>query len=58
MPRVNCRTVYDILMLAEGKAFTGELIRRRGLKFVGLSKRHADYLRAIIDRLSHVPPDC
>lgn len=58
MPRINCQTVYDILMLAEDKAFTGEVIRRRGLKFVGLSKRHADFLGIVVDRIRNLPPDC
>jgi hypothetical protein len=50
LPKIRCRTVYDILTLAENKAFSGEVIRRRGLKFVGLTKRQAGSLGIIIER--------
>jgi hypothetical protein len=50
LPKIRCRTVYDILTLAENKAFSGEVIRRRGLEFVGLTKRQAGSLGIIIER--------
>lgn len=51
LPGVNCRTIYDILGLAENRSFSGEPVRCRGLKFVGLTESQADALRIIIDRL-------
>ncbi|BBO92659.1 hypothetical protein [Desulfosarcina ovata] len=54
---INCRTVYDILALAENKAFSGETIRRRGLKFTGLTRNQTHTLKRIIDRLRIDSPD-
>lgn len=53
LPGVNCRTIYDILGLAENRSFSGEPVRYRGLKFVGLTEGQADSLRTIIDRLRY-----
>ncbi|BBO85617.1 hypothetical protein DSCO28_61830 [Desulfosarcina ovata subsp. sediminis] len=53
---ISCRTVYDILALAENKAFSGETIRRRGLKFVGLTQNQIHTLKRIIDRLCTEAP--
>ena len=56
LPGVHCRTIYDILGLAENKSFRGETVRYRGLKFVGLTKSQAESLRVIIDRFRYGSP--
>jgi hypothetical protein len=57
LPGVNCRTIYDILGLAENKSFRGETVRYRGLEFVELTKSQEESLRIIIDGCRHASSD-
>lgn len=50
---IHCRTIYDILGLAENSSFSGETVRYRGLKFVGLTKNQIKSLRNIVDRFRY-----
>jgi hypothetical protein len=47
---IACKTVYDIPTLMHGKSFTGSAVRRRGMKFVELTKEHEAKLFALLER--------
>ncbi|GAB6906388.1 hypothetical protein DESC_600085 [Desulfosarcina cetonica] len=49
LPRMKCKTVYDILTLAENRTFSGGTIRLRGLRFLGLDDQQKRSLTTIIN---------
>ena len=56
---IDCRRIYDIGVLAEGRSFTGAETRLRGVQFTDLSDEQTRKLSALIDRygvkLSTIP---
>jgi hypothetical protein len=50
LPRgIQCCVVYDIAALAEGLSFSGEAIRRRGFRFLGLAAGQKRQIRALFE---------
>jgi hypothetical protein len=50
LPKVACKTVYDIPTLMQGKSFRGGERRIRGLKFIELTKEQEDDLDVLLKR--------
>ena len=50
LPKITCKTVYDISTLMEGGSFKGGVRRIRGLKFVELTKEQEDELDILLKR--------
>ena len=50
LPKIKCKTVYDISTLLEGNSFNGRLVRIRGFKFVELTKEQEDKLDILLKR--------
>ena len=50
LPKIACKTVYDISTLMEGRSFTGDAMRIRGFKFVELTKEQEDKLDILLKR--------
>ena len=50
LPKVACKTIYDITTLMQGKSFRGGERRIRGLKFVELSQKQQDELDILLKR--------
>ena len=48
LPKIACKTVYDIPTLMQGKSFRGGEIRIRGLKFVELTQEQEDELDILL----------
>ena len=48
LPKIVCKTVYDISTLMEGGSFKGGVRRIRGLKFVELTKAQEDELDILL----------
>ena len=50
LPKIACKTVYDIATLMHGRSFTGGEMRIRGLKFVELAKEQDEKLDDLLRR--------
>jgi hypothetical protein len=50
LPKVACKTVYDIQTLMQGESFRGGERRIRGLKFVELFQKQQDELDILLKR--------
>lgn len=49
LPKIACKTVYDIATLMEGRSFLGGERRIRGLKFVELNQGQVDKLDILLN---------
>ena len=52
LPKIVCKTVYDIPTVMQGRSFSGGVMRIRGLKFVELTKDQEDELDILLRRFS------
>ncbi len=50
LPKIVCKTVYDIPTLMQGRSFSGGAMRIRGLKFIELTKEQEDELDILLKR--------
>jgi hypothetical protein len=50
LPKIGCKTVYDIPTLVEGRSFSGGVMRIRGLKFIELTKDQENELEILLRR--------
>jgi len=50
LPRIVCKTVYDIPTVMLGRSFSGGVMRIRGLKFVELTNEQEDKLDILLKR--------
>ena len=48
LPKIVCKTVYDIPTVMLGRSFSGGTMRIRGLKFIGLTKEQEDKLETLL----------
>jgi hypothetical protein len=54
---LDCRTVYDIATLNEGRTFTGSSSRLRGLQFKELSEQQEERLTFLLENYVIGPSD-
>lgn len=52
LQNIQCRTVYDLATLMEGRSFRGGERRIRGLKFIALTKKQKDELDHLLKNCS------
>ena len=50
LPKIGCKTVYDIPTLVEGRSFSGGVMRIRGLKFIELTKEQEEKLDILLNK--------
>jgi hypothetical protein len=50
LPKIECKTVYDIPTVMQGRSFSGGLMRIRGLKFIELTKDQENELEILLRR--------
>ena len=50
LPKIVCKTVYDIPTLVQGRSFSGGVMRIRGLKFIALTKEQEEKLDILFRR--------
>ena len=50
LPKIVCKTVYDIPTIMQGRSFSGGVMRIRGLKFVELTKEQEEKLDSLLKR--------
>ena len=49
LPKIVCKTVYDIPTVMQGRSFSGGAMRIRGLKFIELTKEQEDKLDILLN---------
>jgi len=50
LPKIVCKTVYDIPTVMQGRSFSGGLMRIRGLKFIAFTKEQEEKLDILLNR--------
>jgi hypothetical protein len=50
LPKIVCKTVYDIPTVMQGRSFSGGVMRIRGLNFVELTKDQENELEILLRR--------
>ena len=50
LPKIVCKTVYDIPTVMLGRSFSGGVMRIRGLKFIALTKDQENKLEILLRR--------
>ena len=55
LPKIACKTVYDIPTLMEDRSFRGGAMRIRGLEFIALTKKQEDVLDTLLKSCSESP---
>jgi hypothetical protein len=50
LPKIVCKTVYDIPTVMLGRSFSGGVMRIRGLKFIELTKEQENELEVFLRR--------
>ena len=50
LPKIVCKTVYDIPTVMLGRSFSGGAMRIRGLKFIELTKEQENELEILLRR--------
>ena len=50
LPKIVCKTVYDIPTVMQGRSFSGGVMRIRGLKFIELTKDQENELEILLRR--------
>ena len=50
LPKIVCKTVYDIPTVMQGRSFSGGVMRIRGLKFIELTKEQENGLEILLRR--------
>ena len=55
LPKIVCKTVYDIPTVMLGRSFSGGVMRIRGLKFVELTNEQEDKLDILLKRCFDLP---
>jgi len=48
LPKIVCKTVYDIPTVMQGRSFSGGAMRIRGLKFIELTKDQENKLEILL----------
>ena len=48
LPKIVCKTVYDIPTVMQGRSFSGGAMRIRGLKFIELTKDQENELEILL----------
>ena len=50
LPKIVCKTVYEIPTVMLGRSFSGGVMRIRGLKFIELTKEQEEKLDILLNR--------
>ena len=50
LPKIVCKTVYDIPTVMLGRSFSGGVMRIRGLKFIELAKEQEEKLDILLNK--------